>query len=162
LHYAVSQSGRYDDFDRRAVLAYRKGQRDDRIQAVNRQDPSSGWSRRRHLQAEVPVAGPPRSRPTSRARSSSAGRRDAYRIYHMSSGKPSTRRPRHLPGLLEDARGEREVDVRRELLHPRLRDHGYRTCLAYAASHGCLRIPNADAPSVFAWVHIGTTVDVYR
>jgi len=22
--------------------------------------------------------------------------------------------------------------------------------------------PNADAPSVFAWVHIGTTVDVYR
>jgi lipoprotein-anchoring transpeptidase ErfK/SrfK len=40
--------------------------------------------------------------------------------------------------------------------------HGYPDVPPYAASHGCLRIPNADAPTVFAWVKLGTTVDVYR
>jgi lipoprotein-anchoring transpeptidase ErfK/SrfK len=31
----------------------------------------------------------------------------------------------------------------------------------YAASHGCLRVPNLDAPALYAWIQLGTVVDVY-
>src|ERR1022692_2878799 len=39
--------------------------------------------------------------------------------------------------------------------------HGYAEVPAYAASHGCLRIPIPNAASVFAWVQFGYPVDVY-
>jgi lipoprotein-anchoring transpeptidase ErfK/SrfK len=32
---------------------------------------------------------------------------------------------------------------------------------SYAASHGCLRVPIPDAPTIYAWVTMGTPVDVY-
>jgi len=40
--------------------------------------------------------------------------------------------------------------------------HGYPEVPNYAASHGCLRIPNANAAFVFGWVNIGDRIDVYR
>ena len=39
--------------------------------------------------------------------------------------------------------------------------HGYYDVPAYNASHGCLRIPNPDAYSVYQWVRIGDRIDVY-
>jgi lipoprotein-anchoring transpeptidase ErfK/SrfK len=39
--------------------------------------------------------------------------------------------------------------------------HGYAEVPAYAASHGCLRIPIPNAPAVFGWVKVGYPVDVY-
>jgi peptidoglycan hydrolase-like protein with peptidoglycan-binding domain len=39
--------------------------------------------------------------------------------------------------------------------------HGYYDVPTYNASHGCLRIPNADAVSVYNWVRIGDRIDVY-
>jgi lipoprotein-anchoring transpeptidase ErfK/SrfK len=40
--------------------------------------------------------------------------------------------------------------------------HGYAEVPTFAASHGCLRIPIPDAGAVFAWVQVGTPVDVYN
>jgi peptidoglycan hydrolase-like protein with peptidoglycan-binding domain len=39
--------------------------------------------------------------------------------------------------------------------------HGYASVPAYPASHGCLRVPLADASRLFRWIRIGTPVDVY-
>jgi lipoprotein-anchoring transpeptidase ErfK/SrfK len=39
--------------------------------------------------------------------------------------------------------------------------HGYAEVPTYPASHGCLRLPIADAAPVYRWVHLGTAVDVY-
>jgi lipoprotein-anchoring transpeptidase ErfK/SrfK len=39
--------------------------------------------------------------------------------------------------------------------------HSYPDVPAYSASHGCVRIPAADAPEMFAFAQIGTTVTVY-
>ncbi|MDX6720339.1 MAG: hypothetical protein QOJ63_2593 [Solirubrobacteraceae bacterium] len=39
--------------------------------------------------------------------------------------------------------------------------HGYPSVPVYPASHGCLRVPVADALSLFRWIRIGTPVDVY-
>ncbi len=41
------------------------------------------------------------------------------------------------------------------------RSTGTPKCPRYAASHGCLRVPIPDAPAIYAWVRVGTPVDVY-
>ena len=40
--------------------------------------------------------------------------------------------------------------------------HGYPEVPTYAASHGCIRVSNADAPAIFAWVSLGDPIYVYR
>jgi lipoprotein-anchoring transpeptidase ErfK/SrfK len=163
LHYAVARSGRFDDSTARAVLAYRKVNRMERVQTVNKQIllrllrgvgtfkpryPSQG----RHVEADL-----------SRQVLVELDGATPYRIYHMSSGKPST--PTILgtfqvysktPGVNAKSMFDSNYFIRGYAIH------GYPDVPPFAASHGCLRIPNADAPSVFAWVQIGTTVDVYR
>jgi lipoprotein-anchoring transpeptidase ErfK/SrfK len=39
--------------------------------------------------------------------------------------------------------------------------HGYVSVPAYAASHGCLRVPIPSAWSIYTWVRMGDIVDVY-
>jgi peptidoglycan hydrolase-like protein with peptidoglycan-binding domain len=84
------------------------------------------------------------------------------RVYTMSSGKPSTPTVlgrffvyRREPGT----NGEGMVDS--NYFYTGYAIHGYHEVPTWAASHGCLRIPIPDAPAVFAWVHMGTRVDVY-
>ena len=40
--------------------------------------------------------------------------------------------------------------------------HGYFDVPPYAASHGCLRVPIADALRIYRWLRVGDRVDVYR
>jgi L,D-transpeptidase catalytic domain len=163
LHYAVSRSGHYDDSTGRAVLAYRKVNGMSRVESVDKQIllrlirgvggfkpkfPSHG----RHVEADL-----------GRQVLVELNGATPYRIYHMSSGKPST--PTILgtfhvysktPGVNSKLMYDANYFIRGYAIH------GYPEVPPYAASHGCLRIPNADAPTVFAWVKLGTTVDVYR
>jgi lipoprotein-anchoring transpeptidase ErfK/SrfK len=39
--------------------------------------------------------------------------------------------------------------------------HGYPEVPTYNASHGCLRVPNADAVSIFNWIRVGDPIWVY-
>jgi lipoprotein-anchoring transpeptidase ErfK/SrfK len=39
--------------------------------------------------------------------------------------------------------------------------HGYHSVPVYPASHGCLRVPMADARAIFDWVRLGDRIDVY-
>jgi lipoprotein-anchoring transpeptidase ErfK/SrfK len=39
--------------------------------------------------------------------------------------------------------------------------HGYPTVPTYNASHGCLRVSNADAVSIFNWISLGDDIFVY-
>jgi lipoprotein-anchoring transpeptidase ErfK/SrfK len=38
--------------------------------------------------------------------------------------------------------------------------HGYVSVPPYNASHGCLRIPLADAAATFAWIRLGDEIFV--
>jgi hypothetical protein len=40
--------------------------------------------------------------------------------------------------------------------------HGYPSVPAFAASHGCIRIPIASAISVFHWIRLGDRISIYR
>jgi hypothetical protein len=83
-------------------------------------------------------------------------------IYPISSGKPST--PTILgdfhvysrvPGYLPDGMYDSNFFIRGYAIH------GYDPAPDYPASHGCMRLPISDAPSVFGWLAIGDWVDVY-
>ena len=39
--------------------------------------------------------------------------------------------------------------------------HGYPSVPTYNASHGCLRVPNADAVTIFNWIRVGDPIWVY-
>jgi lipoprotein-anchoring transpeptidase ErfK/SrfK len=39
--------------------------------------------------------------------------------------------------------------------------HGYPSVPVYNASHGCLRVPNADAVAIFSWISVGDDIWVY-
>lgn len=86
-----------------------------------------------------------------------------YRIYPISSGKPSTptvlgrfRVYRRVPGYLPDGMYFSSFFYRGYALH------GYNPAPDYPASHGCMRLPIDDAVSVFRWLTYGDRVDVYQ
>jgi hypothetical protein len=86
-----------------------------------------------------------------------------YRVYPISSGKPSTptvlgryRVYYRVPGYLPDGMYYSSFFTGGYAIH------GYNPAPDYPASHGCMRLPISDAVSVFDWVVMGDRVDVYR
>jgi hypothetical protein len=84
------------------------------------------------------------------------------RIYPISSGKPST--PTILgdfhvyskvPGYLPDGM------YYSNFFYTGYAIHGYNPAPDYPASHGCMRVPIADAISIYDWLRSGDWVDVY-
>jgi L,D-transpeptidase catalytic domain len=87
---------------------------------------------------------------------------EVHAIYPISSGKPST--PTILgdfhvyskvPGYLPDGM------YYSNFFYSGYAIHGYDPAPDYPASHGCMRLPIADATSVYGWLAIGDWVDVY-
>jgi hypothetical protein len=88
--------------------------------------------------------------------------RDVYRIYPVSSGKPST--PTVLghfavydkrPGYLPDGMFFSNFFTGGYAIH------GFDPAPDYPASHGCMRVPIVDAVSIYNWLNVGNVVDVY-
>ncbi len=85
-----------------------------------------------------------------------------YRIYPISSGKPSTptilgdfRVYSKVSGYLPDGMYYSNFFIRGYAIH------GYNPAPDYPASHGCMRVPIQDATSIFGWLQIGDWVDTY-
>ena len=85
-----------------------------------------------------------------------------YRIYPISSGKPSTptilgsfhvysKVPSYLPDGMYFS----------NFFSGGYAIHGYNPAPDYPASHGCMRVPIADAVSIYDWLSYGDGVDVY-
>ena len=85
------------------------------------------------------------------------------RIYHASSGKPST--PTvfgtfHFYSKTPGTNAKGMVDSNYFIGGYAV--HGYFDVPPYAASHGCIRVPIPDAASIFGWIQLGQTIFVYR
>jgi hypothetical protein len=83
-------------------------------------------------------------------------------VYHASSGKSSTptvfgRFRFYLKAAGTNAKGmyDSSFFIRGYAVH------GYPDVPTYPASHGCIRVSNADAPTIFAWVRVGDPIYVY-
>jgi L,D-transpeptidase catalytic domain len=164
LHYLVPVSGRFDDGTGRALLAYRK---------VNRMKRTMSADRTILLRlADGRGAFRPRYRNVGKHVEADLGRQvialinpggKVYKVIHMSSGKPST--PTvvgtfHFYSKTAGTNAKGMLDSNYFIRGYAI--HGYPEVPNYAASHGCLRIPNSNAAFVFGWIHIGDRIDVYR
>ncbi|MDQ3723122.1 MAG: L,D-transpeptidase family protein, partial [Actinomycetota bacterium] len=163
LGYVTGEPGTFDGRTSRAVLAFRK---------------VTGMARTANASVEV-MRAIARGKGAFKVRHPEHGRHiegdlsrqvialidgdRVQRIYPTSSGAPSTptvigsfRVYLKTPGT--NAKGM----VHSAYFIRGYATHGFPSVPVFPASHGCLRLPIADARSVFDWIEIGTPVDVYR
>jgi hypothetical protein len=163
LHYVVGAPGVYDARTQRAVLAFRK------MAGLVRNEqagpsvfaalaagegvftvrfPSHG----RHVEGDL----------THQVLALIGANGVVQRLYPMSSGKPSTPTSPGSFTVYEKTPGVNSLGmVDANYFNGGDAIHGYAEVPTYPASHGCLRVPVPDAPAIYAWVQIGTPVDVY-
>ena len=85
------------------------------------------------------------------------------RIYHASSGKPST------PTVFGTFHFNRRQAGTNHLgmvwttyFYGGYAIHGYHSVPTYAASHGCIRVPIPNSHSIYRWLNLGDTIFVYH
>lgn len=160
--YMVGKRGLYDARTARAVLAFRKvtGMQRTYVASptVYRKLARGGGTFRvrfpshgRHIEASL-----------SKQVMALISRGKAVRIYPISSGAPATptirgsfRVYRKDPGTNAKGMIFSSYFIRGYAIH------GYVSVPVYPASHGCLRVPPAEAVSIYNWINYGTPVDVY-
>jgi L,D-transpeptidase catalytic domain/Putative peptidoglycan binding domain len=165
LHFATPVTGYYDSGTTRAVIAFRKtngmgtsGVADGAVfhklfrghGAYKLRYPTAG-TKGKHVEFDW-----------SRQVLVLAQNGHPYRIYHASSGKPST--PTvfgkfnfylQTPGTNSHGMVDSSYFIGGYAIH------GYSSVPTYAASHGCLRVPIPNARQIYDWVKIGDPIFVY-
>jgi peptidoglycan hydrolase-like protein with peptidoglycan-binding domain len=159
LHYVVPRTGVYDAGTGRAVMAWRK---------------VAGKSRTIYATSDV-FAGLLKGRGVFKVRHPRDGRHvearlnsqvlalidrgKVQRIYQISSGAPATPTVRgkfrvylKTPGTNAKGMLDSNYFIRGYAIH------GYASVPPYNASHGCLRVPMANARSIYDWLRIGDVV----
>jgi hypothetical protein len=163
LAYVTSRGGSYDDATARAVLAYRKVNGMARITSASTTIFRRLWAGRGGFKLRYPKAGRHVEFDWSRQVLVLADNGAPVRIYHASSGKPSTptvfgtfRFYRKQPGTNSHGMVQSTYFIRGYAIH------GYASVPNYAASHGCIRVPIPVALSIYNWINLGETIFVYR
>lgn len=160
--YVVGRRGVYDSRTARAVLAFRKVTGMPRTYEASTtvfdklargggtfrvRYPSHG----RHIEASLSkqvmalISGGKAVRiyPTSTGAPATPTIRGSFRVYMKTPGT-------NAKGMIHSSYFIRGYAI-----------HGFVSVPIYPASHGCLRVPPAEALSIYNWVRIGTPVDVY-
>ena len=162
LHYATSRSGIYDDATALSVMAWRKMTGMARTFSLSEAVVRGVLAGRGKFKVRYPKHGHHVEADLSRQVLALINRGEVERIYHISSGKPST------PTVLGSFKVYRKSPgtnshgmVHSSYFIGGYAIHGYVSVPAYAASHGCLRVPIPSAWSIYEWVRMGDIVDVY-
>jgi peptidoglycan hydrolase-like protein with peptidoglycan-binding domain len=164
LGYVVGERGVFDERTARAVLAFRKVTGMARTTSASIEVMRAIARGKGAFKVRFPEHGRHMEGDLSRqviALIGADGR--VQRIYHTSSGKPST----------PTVTGSFKVYLRTPGTNAKgmydsayfiggYATHGYPSVPVFPASHGCFRLPMQDASTVFSWMKIGTPVDVYR
>ena len=164
LGYAgFTPTGYFGPGTARAVLAFRKVNHMSRIGHASTDVFQKVFERRGTFRLKYPRAGKHIEADLSRQVLVLARNGRAERIYHTSSGKPST------PTVLGSFRVYRKSPgtngvgmVHSSYFIGGYAIHGYHSVPTYPASHGCLRVPIPSAWSIYSWVDFGDRVFVYR
>jgi len=162
LGYVPGRRGTYDARTARAVLAFRKVSGLSRTALADRSFFRRLANGGGHFKVRYPGHGKHVEADLSRQVIALIDHGKAQRIYPTSSGKASTptvlghyRFYSKTPGFNAKGMYFSNYFIRGYAIH------GYADVPIYNASHGCLRIPNPDAYSVYQWVRIGDRIDVY-
>jgi hypothetical protein len=159
LHYATSRSGVLDAATQRAVLAWRKVTGRPRTFSADRGVLLGVLARKGAWKVRHPGDGHHVEADLSLQVLALVNGSRVVRIYHTSSGKPSTptvlgryRVYRKDPGTNAEGMVHSSYFIRGYAIH------GYVSVPAYNASHGCLRVPIPDSWSIYSWVRLGDVV----
>jgi hypothetical protein len=162
LHFYVPQTGVYDEGTGLAIDAYHRLLRGGTSQSLDGRTISFLLDGLGAFKVRFPGHGRHAEGNLSLQLLALVNGSQVYRIYPISSGKPST--PTILgdfqvyskvPGYLPDGMYYSNFFIRGYAIH------GYDPAPDYAASHGCMRLAIADAISVYDWLNLGDWVDVY-
>jgi hypothetical protein len=84
------------------------------------------------------------------------------RIYHTSSGAPSTPTVlgRYEFYMSQPGYNSKEMYWSKYFIRG-YAIHGYKSVPVFNASHGCLRVPLDDAVAIYNWIQLGDRIDVY-
>jgi L,D-transpeptidase catalytic domain len=163
MHYAVPRSGVFDGGTGRAVLAWRKVAGLARTMVANDQVFSGLLKGRGTFRVRHPQDGHHIEARLDLQVLAEIDHGKVVRIYHTSSGKPSTptvigRFSVYLktPGVNSEGMVDSNYFIRGYAIH------GYMDVPNYNASHGCLRVPIPDALAIYNWLRIGDVVWVER
>jgi hypothetical protein len=160
--YVIGAAGLFDARTSRAILAFRK------VSGLSRTT-SADLSVMRRLadgggtfKVRYPGHGKHIEADLSRQVVAMIRGKRVERIYHTSTGSPATptvrghfKFYRSQPGLNAKGMLHSQYFIRGYAIH------GYHSVPIYPASHGCLRVPMADAKAIFNWVRLGDRIDVY-
>jgi hypothetical protein len=162
LAFVTSASGHFDGATSRAVIAFKKTNRMSRNGSVSAKVFEMLLSGHGGFKLKYPKAGKHVEADLSRQVLVLARDGKAERIYHMSSGKPSTPTVtgsfsfyRKQPGTNSHGMVFSSYFIRGYAIH------GYKEVPTHAASHGCLRVPIPNALSIYRWVSNGDRIFVY-
>src|SRR4051794_2153266 len=163
LGYATPLTGSYDEGTSRAVLAFRKVNNLGRDGFATAAVYDRLLRRRGAFKLRYPKAGKHVEFSWTRQVVVLAQGGKPWRVYHASSGKPSTptvfgsfRFYSKTPGTNAKGMVDSNYFIRGYAIH------GYPEVPTYAASHGCIRVPIPNAAAIFAWIRIGDPIFVYR
>jgi hypothetical protein len=163
LGFAVPVNGAYEDGTSRAVLAFRKTNGMGRTGFASARVFSLVLQGRGAFKLRHPKAGRHVEFDWSRQVLVLADKGRPRRVYHASSGKPSTptvfgRFRFYRKDLGTNAKGM----VNSSYFIGGYAIHGYHEVPPYAASHGCIRVPIPNALDIFNSVDRGEQIFVYR
>jgi peptidoglycan hydrolase-like protein with peptidoglycan-binding domain len=159
LHYAVPRNGVYDAGTQRAVLAWRKVVGASRNGIANSFVFNGLLRGKGRFHVRHPLDGRHVEARLGKQVLALVNGANVVAIYHISSGKPSTPTVRgrfqvymKSPGTNAKGMFDSNYFIRGYAIH------GYPEVPTYNASHGCLRVPNRDAPAIYNWLRIGDVV----
>jgi L,D-transpeptidase catalytic domain/Putative peptidoglycan binding domain len=162
LGYSVPVTGNYDSLTANAVNAFRKANGMGRDGYALKSVYAKVFRREGAYELRYPQAGKHVEFDWSRQVLVLADRGRPYRVYHTSSGKPSTptvfgtyRFYLQTPGINSKGMVHSSYFIGGYAIH------GYASVPNYPASHGCLRLPIPNAASVFNWIDIGDPIFLY-
>ena len=162
LRYAVPRNDRFDSATGRAVMAFRKVNFMPRRYDADRRVISMVLAGRGAFRPRYPDAGHHAEADISRQVLALIDRGKVVATYHTSTGAPATptiignfRVYLKTPGTNVKGMVHSSYFIRGYAIH------GYYDVPAFNASHGCLRVPIADAWRIFTWLRIGDRVITY-
>jgi L,D-transpeptidase catalytic domain/Putative peptidoglycan binding domain len=163
LGYVTPEGGTFDDATGRAVLAFRKVNGMARVETASTAVFKKLFRGQGGFRLKHPHAGRHVEFDWSRQVLVFAQHGEPVRVYHASSGKPSTPTVfgtfhfySKTPGTNAKGMVDSNYFIRGYAVH------GYFDVPPYAASHGCIRVPIPDAASIYSWIRLGETIFVYR
>ncbi|MDQ3647086.1 MAG: L,D-transpeptidase family protein [Actinomycetota bacterium] len=163
MGFAVPVGGGYGAATARAVLAYRKTNNMKRTGRASSAVFSRVFRGRGRFRPRHPRAGRHVELDWSRQVLAFVSRGRAVAVYHASSGKSSTptvfgrfRFYRKQPGTNSKGMVHSNYFIGGYAIH------GYKSVPTYPASHGCVRVPIANAKAIDNRIRLGQTIFVYR